>query len=87
MDVTELPMVTDVRAGQRLNALFPMDVTEVGMVIVAKEQIRNAEDPMDVTESGMVMDAREVQPENARLPMVVTEPRSTDVREVHYGNA
>lgn len=57
----DLRKVMDVRLEQPENALYPMDVTESGMVMEASEvHRRNTVFPMVVTELPMVTDASDV---------------------------
>jgi hypothetical protein len=50
MEVTELPMVSEVKPLQPEKALYPMEVTELGIVNVVKPvQTLKAEFPIDVT--------------------------------------
>ena len=63
-----------VKPVQSSNALYPMLVTDEGMVMLVKPvQPENAHSPMLVTDEGMVMLVKPVQPENAAYPMLVTE--------------
>ncbi len=56
MEVTELPMVTEVSPLQPENAQSLMVVTELGMVTEVRPlQPENALEPMEVTELGMVV--------------------------------
>jgi hypothetical protein len=71
-----LPLATliDSKPLQEENALLPMDVTELPIVILFMTlQPENAEAPMFVTELGMVTLVKRVQSLNASLPMFVTE--------------
>ena len=63
-----------VRLVQSANALSPMVLTELGMLIdVRPVQPANVASPISVTESGRVIDSRLVQPANARELISVTE--------------
>lgn len=54
------------KLSQPLNTLCPMEVTELGMVIVVRpSQSLNAPIPMEINELGRVIDVRLVQLENA----------------------
>ena len=56
IEVTELPMVTEVRPEQPAKAPSPIEVTELGMVTeVSPEQPEKARSPIEVTELGMVV--------------------------------
>ena len=60
--------------GTPKNALFPMLVTELGMVMeLREEQPQNARSSMLVTELGRMMEVREEHSANAHSPMLVTE--------------
>ena len=64
--------ITDIRIEQFLNALFPMLVTESGIVIVVKlVQVPDEPFPMLVTESGIVILIKLVQLLNAVSQMIV----------------
>lgn len=67
---------------QPSNALLPMLVTELGMVMeVRLEQFRNAESPIHVTELGIFMEFRSEHSINAHVPILVTEAeKETEVR-------
>ena len=54
MEVTELPIVTFVKA-LWLNALLPMVVTELGISMLVRPQASNAPFPMAVTVLGMTV--------------------------------
>jgi len=71
------------------NAPDPMEVTELGIVMLVRELHQaNASHSMEVTELGIVMLVREVHPENALDPMEVTEFGMVMlVREVQSKNA
>ena len=71
------------------NALFPIEVTELGMVIDVKpSQAWNARSPIEVTELGMVIDVKPSQLQNAELPIEATElPNVTDVKPLQWKNA
>jgi hypothetical protein len=65
--------VTLVRLVQLLNALSPILVTLLGIIMLARlVQLLNAPIPMLVTLLGIVMLVRLVQPLNALIPMLVT---------------
>jgi len=65
MEVTELPMVTEVSPLQYSNASLPMEVTELGMVTeISPLQPLNAQSPMVVTELGMMTDVSPLQSAN-----------------------
>ncbi len=55
MEVTELGMVTLVREVQCEKVQSPMDMTELGKVMLVRGQPEKAQSPMDVTELGMVV--------------------------------
>jgi hypothetical protein len=62
-----------VKLWQELNALFPIAVTEVGMVTLVKFQhSRNAALPIAVTEDGMVTLVKLKQALKAHSPIAVT---------------
>ena len=58
MDVTPLPMMTDVRLLTDEKAEVPMDVTESGMMSEMRPVPEKAEEPMDVTALPMTIDVR-----------------------------
>ena len=68
-----LSTTIDIKLQHPLKALFPINVTEFGMVIDVKPLYENASPSIDVTELGMVIDVKPVHPEKATLPMDVTE--------------
>ena len=73
MAVTELEIITLVKASHPENAQEPMVVTELGIVNATRPlQPSNAFFPMEVTELGMVTSVRPSQPKNASSPMEVT---------------
>ena len=57
IEVTELPIVTEVSPLQLLNALLPIEVTELGILILPVNplQLLNALLPIEVTELGIVI--------------------------------
>ena len=86
MLVTELPMVTEVRPLQPENADLPIVVTELGMVYVpcfplgyrissVCDLLNNTPSIEEQVElfSSTLISVRPLQPENADLPIVVTE--------------
>ena len=73
-DMSKILIFVSVKLLQSSNALFPMLVTESGIVTdVRPLQPQNALLPMRVTEFGIVTDVRPLQPANADAPMLVTE--------------
>lgn len=63
-----------IKLSHPLNALLPMLVTELGMVIFRNDsQSAKAPSPMLVTESGMAICRNEEQFEKALFPMLETE--------------
>ena len=99
MLVTELGMLMDVREEQPLNALSPMLVTELGIVVdwhpairvlvaVSIIALQFSRESYIVLPLSTTMEVREVQPLNAPLPMLVTELGMVmEVREEHIENA
>ena len=72
-----------------LNAVFPIVVTLLGMVIDSNEKhLSNTSSPIVVTLSGMVMVVKEEHSENALFPIVVTLLGIVmDVKEEQLENA
>ena len=59
IEVTEVPIVTDVIPEQSLNVETPIARTKSGMVIDCNtEQFWNAELPIEVTEFGILIDGK-----------------------------
>ena len=66
-------MVIDVKPVQPLKALYPILVTEFGIVTDVKPVHQEKADlPILVTEFGMVTDVKSLQPSKARNPILVT---------------
>ena len=73
MTVLGTDKLTVASSSHRSNALSPMLVALLGMVMLVRlSHSRNAKVPMLVTLLGMVMLVRSVQPANAEIPMLVT---------------
>ena len=87
IDVTELPIVSDVMPLQPENAYDPIEVTELGIVSVPVRllQPENAVDPIDVTELGIVsVPVRPLNSWKAYAGIFVTLlPMFSVVTEVH----
>ena len=73
MEVTELGISIELKTAHSSNVDSPMEVTELGMVIVVNPDSAKAQSPMEVTELGISIETRLVQPPNASIPMEVTE--------------
>ena len=74
MVVTELPMTTEERLLQALNALDPILVTELGIVIDWRLiHPRNTASLMVFTELPIITDTRLSQSLNAEEPILITE--------------
>lgn len=82
MDFKEFPIVSLSIRLQFWNALFPIVVTEFGIVTLVRLQSENAFSPIEVTELGIVQLERVVQPENALFPIVVTELGSVQLERL-----
>ena len=54
--MTPEPITTDVNWWQSQNASAPMDVTELGIVMVVKLPLKKAKGPIEVTVLGMVIE-------------------------------
>jgi hypothetical protein len=88
MLVTPLPIVKLVRLVQPENADSPMLVTPLGMVMLLKPLLSNAESPILVTLLGIVTLVSPVQPSNASSPtLVMPLGRVTPVRLVQFQKA
>jgi hypothetical protein len=73
-------MVTLVKLSQSQNAMFPILVTEDGIIILVKPlQLMKAQYPIDVTKDGIVMLVKRLQAKNAAAPIDVTEDGITYV--------
>jgi hypothetical protein len=75
IELTALPIVTDVKRSQLAKAEARIDVTESGMFMDVKlVQLRKAEKPIDATELPIVIDVKPVQlMKTAEPPIDVTE--------------
>jgi hypothetical protein len=81
-----LPLkVNDLRLTQLLKALFPILVTELGIVIeVRTKQFSKANSSIFVKEFGNSTERRAVQVSKARFPILIREfPIVTEVRLIH----
>ena len=67
-------MVNEASHLQPAKAPLPIEVTELGMVMLVKPlQAQNAQSPISLTELGMVTLVKPLQPQNAPSPIEVTE--------------
>ena len=68
------PIISVESSGHPLKALFPIEVTEGGIIICASDvHPSKAEFPIEVTEEGIVICVNDEHPEKAEFPISVTE--------------
>ena len=79
--------MTNVKLVQPRNALFPIDVTELRLMVSRLVQFWNVLAPMVIAELGIVTEVRFVQPRNAAVPVDVTKLISMDPKLVQLSNA